>query len=73
MVATVDEGAVWCHFIWGGRPQVLACSDPRLAATLARMGTEVAKVRSGTHLVVALQPPVDGHCHKVVEALVPRR
>jgi hypothetical protein len=30
-------------------------------------------VRPGTHVVVALQPPVEGYCHKVVEALVPRR
>jgi len=73
LAATLDDGSVWCHFIWDGRPQVLACSDPRLEATMGRLGTDVANVRPGTRLVVALQPPVDGHCHKVVEALVPRR
>jgi hypothetical protein len=30
-------------------------------------------VREGTYLVVALEPPVEGICHKVVEALVPPR
>lgn len=70
---TVESGGVWCHFTWGGRPHVLACVDPRLTAWLQRTGRDRAAVREGTYLVVALEPPVDGQCHKVVESLVPRR
>ena len=51
----------------------LACADPRLAASMRRMNRDTSSVRPGTRLVVALEPPVDGHCHKVVEALLPRR
>ncbi len=73
LVVTVEPDGLWCHFPWDGRPQVLACTDPRLAASLYRTRKTMTGVRPGTHLVVALQPPVDGYCHKVVEALVPRR
>ncbi len=73
LVVTAEPDGLWCHFPWDGRPQVLACTDPRLAASLKRTGTIMTGVRPGTHVVVALQPPLDGHCHKVVEALVPRR
>jgi len=72
-MVTFEEGAMWCHFIWSSLPQVLACTDPRMAATLARLDHDSTTVRPGTRIVVALQPPVDGQCHKVVEALVPRR
>ena len=73
LVVTAEPEGLWCHFPWDGRPQVLACSDPRLAASLYRARTTMTQVRAGTRVVVALQPPVDGYCHKVVEALVPRR
>jgi hypothetical protein len=73
LVATIEAGGLWCHFVWEGRPQVLACTDPRLAATLSRMNLEAVSLRPGTDIVVALEPPVNGQCHKVVEALIPRR
>jgi hypothetical protein len=73
LVATRENGGMWCHFLWGSRPQVLACADPRLAASMARIRTDYVNLRPGTFMVVALQPPVEGQCHKVVEALVPRR
>jgi hypothetical protein len=73
LVVTAEPEGLWCHFPWDGRPQVLACTDPRLAASLYRAGIAMTAVRAGTHVVIALQPPVDGYCHKVVEALVPRR
>jgi hypothetical protein len=73
LVVTAEPEGLWCHFPWGGRRQVLACTDPRLAASLYGTGKAMTGVRPGTHVVVALQPPVDGYCHKVVEALVPRR
>ncbi|HTW08804.1 MAG TPA: hypothetical protein VME46_14915 [Acidimicrobiales bacterium] len=71
VMATFENGGMWSHFLWGGRAQVLACADPRLAASMQRAGRDTAVLRPGTRLLVALQPPVEGHCHKVVEALVP--
>jgi hypothetical protein len=73
VVVTAEAGPLWCHFSWGGRPQVLYCQDPRLAASLERRGRRHAQLRAGTRIVVALEPPVGGYCHKVVEAVVPRR
>jgi hypothetical protein len=73
LVVTAEAGPLWCHFAWGGRPQVLPCQDPRLAASLERSGRRYAELRPGTRIVVALEPPVSGYCHKVVEAVVPRR
>ncbi|HTT91971.1 MAG TPA: hypothetical protein VMF65_20620 [Acidimicrobiales bacterium] len=73
LVVTIEEGRLWCHFVWGGRPHVLACDDPRLAASLHRSGRTFAQMRPGAYIVVALTPPVDGHCYKVVEAVVPHR
>jgi hypothetical protein len=37
-----------------------------------RGGRTRATGSKGDRLVVALTPPVDGHCHKVVEAILPR-
>jgi hypothetical protein len=73
VVITFEAGSLWCHFVWGGRPQVLGCDDPRLAASLQGARRTFAQMRPGAHIVVALTPPVDGHCYKVVEAIVPRR
>jgi hypothetical protein len=73
IVVTAEQGELWCHFEWKARPMVLACQDPRLQASLANHRRTAARMRPGTLLVVALSPPVDGHCHKVVESLVPRR
>jgi hypothetical protein len=73
LMVTLDGNGMRCHFIWGKRPQVLACKDPRLAATLQRAGRDCAQMRTGTYLVIALEPPVGGLCDKVVEALIPRR
>lgn len=73
LVVTREQGGLWCHFQWASRPVVLMCQDPRLDATLHRHRRAAAVMRPGTLLVVALAPPEGGHCHKVVEALVPRR
>jgi hypothetical protein len=73
LVVTAEGDGTWCHFPWARRPMVLACQDPRLQAALARRGRRLATMPPGTLLVVALSPPVDGHCYKVVEAVVPRR
>jgi|SRR5579875_253271 hypothetical protein len=73
VAVTVEPGGMWCHFVWDSRPQVLACADPRFAAWARRSGRQSATVRKGTYLVVALEPPIEGTCHKVVESLVPPR
>jgi|SRR5579875_67314 len=73
VAVTIEAGGMWCHFVWDSRPQVLVCADPRLAAWMQRTGRTKATLREGTYLVVALEPPVEGLCHKVVEAVVPPR
>jgi hypothetical protein len=73
LVVTSEEEGLWCHFEWAGRPHVLACIDSRLAAFLNRGARTRATLRPGTYIVVALEPPVGGHCYKVVESVVPRR
>ncbi|MGH9105866.1 MAG: hypothetical protein ACRDZX_08530, partial [Acidimicrobiales bacterium] len=73
LVAAVQGATLWCHFMWAGRPQALACTDPRLAAWLQCTRRHRAHLRPGSYLVVALEPPVRGQCHKVVESVVPRR
>jgi hypothetical protein len=61
-----------CQFGWRGAEMVLPCIDRRLAVAVDRAGRPM--VGSGRHyrLLVALHPPIDGHCHKVVEAVLPR-
>jgi hypothetical protein len=73
LVVTQHGEGLWCHFLWGGRPQVIACRDPRFTSSLQKVGHNGVRFRPGTQLVVALSPPVDGHCYKIVESIVPRR
>jgi hypothetical protein len=73
LMVSIEAERLWCHFPWLGREHVLTCTDPRLWASLSRSGRNWALLRGGTIFVVALAPPVDGHCHKVVEAVVPPR
>lgn len=72
LVVAVEDGTMWCHFVWWGRPQVLECLDARLAAFMARARRGSVTLAAGTLLLVALEPPVQGHCHKVVEAVIAR-
>lgn len=67
-----DGGYLACRFVWQGVERELACLDRRQAAQLDRVGMTRAEAPRGTRLVVALTPPIDGHCHKVVEAVLPR-
>ena len=73
LVVSLEADILACHFSWQSRRQVLQCLDPRLAASFERSGRQWALLRPGTLFVVALGPPVAGHCHKVVEAAVPPR
>jgi hypothetical protein len=46
--------------------------DPWVAASLERTGRRVLGARRNDRLVVALTPPIDGRCHKVVVTLLRR-
>lgn len=67
-----DGGYLACRFSWQGTLRELACLDRRLAAAMDRAGQTRRAGAKGDRLVVALTPPIDGHCHKVVEAVLPR-
>ncbi len=71
-VIRLREGAMCCLLRWRGVPIELPCVDRRLAAGLAAAGRTRIDSGKGERLLVALAPPVDGHCHKVVSALIPR-
>jgi hypothetical protein len=61
-----------CRFEWCGHERELPCVDRYLAALMDRSGRRHVVARKGDRLVVALTPPIDGRCHKVVETLLPR-
>jgi hypothetical protein len=61
-----------CRFAWAGTVRELPCLDRRLAGDMDRTGQRQRVVDKGTRLVVAFTPPIDGHCHKVVESVLPR-
>lgn len=61
-----------CRFIWQGHERELPCLDRALAAMMDRSGRTRLTALKGDRLVVALTPPIDGRCHKVVEALLHR-
>lgn len=61
-----------CRFGWLGTVRELACLDRRIAAEMDAEGMMQRTGAKGDRLVVALTPPIDGHCHKVVETVLPR-
>jgi hypothetical protein len=61
-----------CRFRWRDRFVDLPFLDPWVAETMARTGCWRLTSRWGERLVVALTPPIDGHCHKVVATLLRR-
>jgi hypothetical protein len=67
-----DGGYLACRFGWQGAMRELACLDRRVAAAMDHAGRTRLVAGKGDRLVVALTPPIDGHCHKVVEAVLPR-
>jgi len=65
-----------CHFEWYGLRHVLPLADRGAAAALDRGGPALLSRALGFHprrLLVALSPPVNGYCYKVVAGLLPRR
>lgn len=60
-----------CRFAWQGVTQSLPCLDSQVAALMDRADRTIVKGGRGDRLVVALTPPIDGQCHKVVQAILP--
>ena len=61
-----------CRFGWRRTTMELPCIDRRLAAALDRGDRRMVGNGKDYRLVVALHPPIDGHCNKVVEVVLPR-
>lgn len=61
-----------CRFGWLGHGRELPCLDRHLAATMDRTGRTRMAGGKDDRLLVALTPPIDGRCHIVVEAILPR-
>ncbi|HSS09937.1 MAG TPA: hypothetical protein VLL25_08640, partial [Acidimicrobiales bacterium] len=64
--------SVWCRLRWRGRVVQLPCLDRRVGRALADSGRTWVEMGRTDRLVVALTPPMDGHCHKVVAGVLPR-
>jgi hypothetical protein len=67
-----DAGYLACRFAWQGVVRELACLDRHVAYEMDRARRLRAQGNKGDRLVVGLTPPIDGYCHKVVEAVLPR-
>ena len=61
-----------CRLKWQGRVLQLPCIDARAGQLLVRTGRTWLETGRTDRLLVALTPPVSGHCHKVVAGVVPR-
>lgn len=78
--APVVTAAPTCRFGWAGQDHELPLQDRRLAAIMSRTGQTrlsgagLARVLGDrpSYLLVALTPPCDGHCYKVVAGILPR-
>jgi hypothetical protein len=67
-----DGSFLSCRFGWQGHQRELPCLDRRRAAEMDRAGMTRMAATKGARLVVAFTPPINGRCHKVVEAVLPR-
>jgi hypothetical protein len=61
-----------CRFRWRDRPVDMPFLDPWVTDMMQRTGCGRVASRWGERLVVALTPPIDGRCHKVVATLLKR-
>lgn len=61
-----------CRFRWLDHERELPCLDRRVALQMDQAGQAWVAAPRRSRLVVALTPPIDGRCHKVVEAVLPR-
>ncbi len=67
-----DKPYLACRFFWQGHERELPCLDRFMAVLMDRTGRMRVTADKGDRLLVALTPPIEGRCHKVVEALLPR-
>jgi hypothetical protein len=63
---------VACRFGWMGHQRELPCIDRRVVARLERDGLDRLAAPRGARILVSLTPPIEGRCHKVVEAVLAR-
>jgi hypothetical protein len=61
-----------CRLKWRGHVLQLPCVDARAGRLLASTGRTWLETGRTDRLLLALTPPVAGHCHKVVAGVVPR-
>jgi hypothetical protein len=61
-----------CRFGWLGHQRELPCLDRHIASAMDRGGRTRMMGGNNDRLLVALTPPIDGRCHTVVEAVLPR-
>lgn len=66
-----EAGYLGCRFGWCGAMRELPCMDRRTAHEMDREGQATRVAPRRTRLVVAFTPPIEGHCHKVVESVLP--
>ena len=64
--------SMWSRFGWRGLRMELPLVDRWVAAAMVRGGQSRLVAAAGERLVVALTPPIDGRCYKVVAAVLPR-
>jgi hypothetical protein len=67
-----DKPYLACRFGWQGHERELPCLDRRLAAGMDRSGRSHLVASKGDRLLVSFTPPIDGRCHKVVQAVLHR-
>jgi hypothetical protein len=71
IVARRGDGLA-CWFGWRGTVVHFPFMDRRVSQMMGRDGLPRLAAPRGQRLVVALTPPISGHCHKVVAGLLPR-
>jgi hypothetical protein len=67
-----DGAYLSCRFAWLGHERELPCLDRGIAAMMDRSRRARMLAAKSDRLLVALTPPIDGRCHTVVEAVLPR-
>lgn len=67
----LEDRYLTCRFGWRGTVQEFPCRDRRLGRLLRSSGRPHVTITRRDRLVLALTPPVQGHCHKVIEAVLP--
>jgi hypothetical protein len=70
-VVLPTEAGYDCHFLWRGLRHVLPLADRGLVRALDRRGRPRYRASRRRRLIVALSPPMNGYCYKVVAGLLP--